>query len=700
MKKLIKSLLDQQMRRAALFCQLGFAKKSGRIYRRCILLARRMEDGIEKQMFLARLYHGAGKCCFRMEEQQKGIDLGLRAAAELGKLNPDLLPQEEAWRVYVVMGEIYIALGSAYEKGNYLGNALECWMRAKKYVEAIPPESGCRDDKLDSCICQNLYRAIRKCRTHTCPEKLVLACLTAGRRMAEEGEVIKASAMFDRALAETGQWSSETRKELAQALCCYAGIKAEQGNEELAEEKIDAALKQLDFCPGTSDILLERADVWGCRAQLASTYEKWKRAAERQDALYRKARLPDYQVLGWRRSAKKWEDAGDWALAEECHRRAAEVYQRLPSLTPEQSCALAEIETYLGLCYYRQGKYDQELSCYEEAIRLRKEAGEIEDNYDALSIVYCNQADSLLKTGEIDQAEASYRAAEALLQHGREKYKESLARLYYEWAEHARLTPQKQREAFGLYTKAIFYYEKADDGEDAEIGEYLALSYNGRGVCRFERGDYAGEVEDCSQALRLRAQFPASFHNMLQTAIARKNRGECHELLGRCGEAKRDYEKAAELYLSLEQEGKKQLEDLELAELMISCGRMWDEQEGYEKAISWYSAALTRLEETQEPLQATAEYRALAHFRRGMDYCRTPEHLYYKAVQDYDDALRCLSEKGNITGNESLQAMVLRNRGDLFAAMNEYSRARQDFLQASVLEQQKEKGEREAPLVL
>ena len=83
-----------------------------------------------------------------------------------------------------------------------------------------------------------------------------------------------------------------------------------------------------------------------------------------------------------------------------------------------------------------------------------------------------------------------------------------------------------------------------------------------------------------------------------------------------------------------------------------------------------------------------------------MDYCRTPEHLYYKAVQDYDDALRCLSEKGNITGNESLQAMVLRNRGDLFAAMNEYSRARQDFLQASVLEQQKEKGEREAPLVL
>ena len=686
MKKWMKMYFERQMRRAALICQLGFAKKAGRIYRRCILLARRTEDGVEKQMCLARLYHGASKCCFRLEEQAKGIDMGLRAAGELGKLAPERLPREEGWQAYALMGEIYASLGNAYEKNNNLENALECWMRAKKYADAIPPEAACFDGRSASRICQDLSRGIRKCQKHSQPEKLVLACLAAGMHLAGEGESIKASAMFDRALGEKGDWSFETRRELVEALCRYARIKAEQGNGELAEEKLDMALELLEPCGDGDNVLLLRADVWGRRAQLAPTREKWEQAAWRQDALYRQAGRPDDRALGWRRSAKKWEDAGDLDAAEECHRRAAKVYRELPAPTPEQNCTLAEIETYLALCYYRQGEYGRELSCYEEAIRLRKTAGEIEDNYDALSIVYCNQADSFLKMGEYDKAEAAYRAAEALLLNGKGQYEESLARLYYEWAEHARLMPQGHREAFSHYTKAIIYYEKADDGEDAELGEYLALSYNGRGVCRFGRGDYAGEIEDCTQALRLRAQFPASFHNTLQTAIARKNRGECHELLGHCGEARRDYEKAAELYLSLEQEGKKQLDDLELAELMISCGRMWDEQEGYEKAISWYSAALARLEESQEPPESAAEYRALACFRRGMDYCRAPEHLYYMAMRDYDSALCCLEEMEDSPRNESLQAMVLRNRGDLFSAMNEYPQAKRDFMQAAALE--------------
>ncbi len=689
MNRPVSYIVERQMRRAALLCQLGFAKRARRIYGRCIWLARRLSKETERQILLARLYHGVGKCWFRQEED-RCIEAELMAISALTALNMEEQEQKVTWRLYALAGSFYAALAAAFERKDCLENAIECWMRAKDYFCAISPAAPEYDGRAGVQSCQELARVAKKCKNPARPERLAVACLAAGQQLTEEGEPIKASALFDRALALEEDWSPQIRVGFSEGLCCYARIKAEQGNWAQAEEKLSTALALLEPCGENIIAWMARARVWGCHAQLAAGVEEWRHAAEQADALYAQAGLLSARASNWRRSGEKWEKAKAFSTAEECYLRAISIYQEREHPLPEQIAALAEAQTHLGLCYYRMGDYQRELSCYGEAIRLRRQLEEGEENYDALCILYCNQADTLLKTGRSQEAGQAYQAAEALLLNAQGDYTESLARLHYEWAEHTKASPDGRRQAFDHYSKAIDYYEKADDGEDAGLGEYLAMAYNGRGVCRFAWGDYAGEVLDCSQALRLRAQFPASRHNTLQSAIVRKNRGECYELLGRYGEARQDFEKAAELYLSLEQEGKPAADE-DLAELMISCGRMWDEQKDHEKAITWYTAALKRMEDAGALPVQTAELQALACFRRGMDWCRTPQHLYYLALRDYSGALDFLAKLDG-ENKAPLKAMVLRNRGDLYAAMNEYACADRDFMEAAALEREDQGG--------
>lgn len=488
------------------------------------------------------------------------------------------------------------------------------------------------------------------------------------------------------------------------ALCVCGDIYQLEKQPDRAEEAYRRALQSLPPKPQAREDWARRGRIQQRIAQItqepaAEKAELWRQAAESFEA-----GGCQESILCWKMASRLLEESGQSDRAYACYDRAIAYLEGREGLTPEELGLLAELYTFRGLWQYRYGHYEKELSDYDIAVSLRLRAGEIEGNAEDLSIVYCNCADTWARRGDYEKASAVYARAEKSLMSmkvfDQGKRMRSLARLYYEQGEHYKENPDYIEKAAAAYSKAIGGYQTAlnetlgeekEEGVQEELTEFLALSYNGRGVCRYALKEYEKEIDDCTQALGLRKQLEDSAENRLQMAIIYRNRADCFDMLERFDLAGEDYDCALEIYFELEEKEGCRLPLPEMADLLLSDARVHDGLGEFELAISRYSEALRRLEKEDTGMENNLEYLGLSYFRRGMDYYKFREHLYALSMRDYCSAIQVLERMPLNVRTEGFLAMALRTRGELYAAMGEYDLARQDFSRAKEMAGKAEK---------
>lgn len=526
-------------------------------------------------------------------------------------------------------------------------------------------------------------------------------CLyTLALRKARGKDYCQSTELFEQAMAVTDRHLEELEKLEPYALCVCGDIYLLNQNYEAAAKAYDRAMQGLPEEKGES-YYSQKGRILQCMSKLpAEQPQRYLELLEEAAGCFQTVKNAGEEMLCWRIAARKMDEAALPEKSVECQTRAAHILEEKELLNSEDACTLAEIYTFRGLSYYRMENYDAEMADYEKAIELRKEVGSYKENLSDLAIIYCNCADTCLRQDKPAEAEAFYRRAEELLlalpeDKSLEKT-ESLARLYYEEAEHYKGRPDKLAQAETLYTKAIGAYQSAayEKKDSRDLKEFLALCYNGRGVCHYAAGNYQEEINDCERALEIRKNMEQSAGNLAQIAVLLRNRADCHEMLERFDRAEQDYDEAIKLYITLEQSADYRLPLLEMVDLLICCARICDERERYAAAIQKYSSALRRMDEdTAVAPEDKLEYYGLCYFRRGMDYCKCEEHLYSLGMQDYCRAKDSLEQLPTAARTAELIALVLRTRGDLYSAMGEHDLAEQDFLMAQNLLGQEKDGE-------
>lgn len=416
------------------------------------------------------------------------------------------------------------------------------------------------------------------------------------------------------------------------------------------------------------------------------------------------------QLLYLRKLAVQKERQEKYDEALEYRSRTVELVRSIPSPTKTETCLLAEMYTYRGLTYYNMQKYAEERQDYDQAIALRKKVGNFGNNYCDLSIVYCNYADTLLKQEDVQGALAQYQAAEKIARkyirwypwrrttdapttgYDNKSGLICLARAQLERAEHLKGRKEWRTTVIESYTSAIQTYRKLlkrntlTKEERAEAMEFLAVAYNGRGVCYYAQQQYQKEIQDCSRALSLRRKMEQTPENQLQSIVVCRNQCDCFELLENPKKAAECCKKALNIADQLEKSTPGRFRREERIDLLICYAGNLDGCGNYEAAREGYTQALELLAQEEAEGRPNGEYTALCHFRRGLDLSRSKHRLYGEGLIDYGRALQALDSLEQTPRISEFRIRILRTRGDLAFAMGFHSMGDQDFTLAAELE--------------
>jgi protein O-GlcNAc transferase len=215
-------------------------------------------------------------------------------------------------------------------------------------------------------------------------------------------------------------------------------------------------------------------------------------------------------VQGWRTLAALTGDAGNWARAEACYRRAAE-------LAPED----ATIPYNLGLLFQRQGRLDEAGAWYQRAIAIDAGLAQAHNNLGNIHLLaqrHAAAADCYRRALELDPQgiEALYNLGMALTGLGRDDealtcYRDVLRR--QPAATDAMCSIGAIFSARGAADEAIDWYRRASQADPRDYDAHLNL---GRLLLR--RADVDSLV-GAERALRQAVGLSEAF-------------GEAHDLLG------------------------------------------------------------------------------------------------------------------------------------------------------------------------
>lgn len=465
--------------------------------------------------------------------------------------------------------------------------------------------------------------------------------------------------------------------------------------EELSEEELLAAAEQ------AAQAAEEETDDEQVCFYLKQAAKQYAAAGEQY---WRK------QLLYLRKLAVQYEKQEAYEKALEARNRTVELLRSLDSPTKTELGLLAEMLTYRGLTHYNMEHFDRERADYDEAIALRKTIGNFENNYCALSIVYCNYADTLLKEENFQGALEQYSASEKIAKKYIREYPWRpasagtspgydnkaglicLARAQLERAEHFKGRPDWRTMVIEAYTDAIRTYRKLlkrntlTKEERAEAMEYLAIAYNGRGVCYYAEKKYSGEISDCAHALALRGSMEQTPENQLQSIVVLRNQCDCFEIMEQHDKAVECCTKALKLADRVEETAPGRFHRSERIDLLVSCAGNLDGAGKFEQAKERYTQALELLTQEKADGNPNEEYTALCYFRRALDVSRCKQRLYGDGLVDYGHALDALDAMESTPRTEEFRIRILRSRGDLAFAMGFFEIGEEDFAKAAEIE--------------
>jgi tetratricopeptide (TPR) repeat protein len=216
--------------------------------------------------------------------------------------------------------------------------------------------------------------------------------------------------------------------------------------------------------------------------------------------------------------------------AVDCHRAGRFQHaEQLYRLLLQSDADDAGIYTNLGIVLRAQGRLDEAIANYTEAIRLGPESAE----------AHFNLANALKEHGHCDEAVESYERAIML--------KPDFAEAHYNMAN-ALLTTGRQNEAMSNYKRAI------------QLKPDYAKAYNNLGLALRKLGRLTEAIENYRKAIRLKPSY-AQAHNNLGIALKEQEQfAEAIESYKRAIQFKADY---AEAYYNLAnaQRNQEQIED-------------------------------------------------------------------------------------------------------------------------------------------
>ncbi|MBR5960988.1 MAG: tetratricopeptide repeat protein [Clostridia bacterium] len=182
--------------------------------------------------------------------------------------------------------------------------------------------------------------------------------------------------------------------------------------------------------------------------------------------------------------------------------------------------------------------------------------------------------------------------------------------------------------------------EKAEEQKREESNKLSYWDYMSRADRARDAGDFQTSIDECSSAIRKRAQ----------NALAYNNRGYAYAQLKKYKEAERDYNTAIE-------------KDPGFVRAYVNRGDLYKEMKKYEEAEKDYNMALIL-----DP------YFLDAYNNRGHLY--TLMERYEESEQDYDKAISL----------DPKYAIAYNNRGYLFSKMQKYEEAEHNYITAIMLD--------------
>lgn len=395
-------------------------------------------------------------------------------------------------------------------------------------------------------------------------------------------------------------------------------------------------------------------------------------------------------------AAAEWESLAQFKeIAENALQNAADTYRTLrqfdnsirclralralPDSDPAATQArLVSSYTQEGLCEYALGNSEAELDCYAHALDL------ISPEKSTLFIrlqLYC--ADTEYRIGRTADGAMHYHNALALFAHNPSN-PERIAQIECDWADHLREYAHDLPEAAVHYTHAITHYRKCMRNH-TDVRRPLAAAYNGRGICHFYQKNYRGQISDATAAITLLCDLSdPNADELMHLSTFLRNRGDSYEQLKQYAAAGKDYQAALAVYQQAAKQDAELAKSSEQPELLLCCGRMSDHLAQYDQSCVWYGDALMLLE-NQEPTENNNEMAAIAALRRGDAFMRSETRAFSRALADFNQAL-AYTDALPAPASNPLRSVILRQRGELYAAMGQYELATQDFSAADQLD--------------
>lgn len=306
---------------------------------------------------------------------------------------------------------------------------------------------------------------------------------------------------------------------------------------------------------------------------------------------------------------------------------------------------LAQAAVALGQTFYEQGKYQQSVSSYQEALALRPDD-------DAILV---GLGLTLIKIGNYKEAETLYHRALDI----REKRLgaahpevartlNALGELYYEQGRYV--------EAEALYRRSLSIMEKTSPPDHA----VLTTTLNGLGALFAQKEEYVQAIEMYQRALAIENTSSSESPNV---AYIYNNLGNLYHSMGNISAAQDLYERALMIL-------EKALgpSHPEVALLLDNLGVLYSEKGDYRNSEILFKRALEVKESTPRPNDLDIAYSlnniAVLYLKKG-DYAKAEPYL-----------LRSLAIREKVaSSNDPDVAYSLGNLGDLYYMKGDYSKA-------------------------
>lgn len=383
-----------------------------------------------------------------------------------------------------------------------------------------------------------------------------------------------------------------------------------------------------------------------------------------------------------------------------CAAMLSRAAQRL--FTAKDALPAANAWNKAGVCYYRLGQLEHEVSCFNKAITILEDYigksdpetgeeqpsdGERLSSGALLALVRANLAECCVRQENMEKAQRLYLDAA-------EGFEAELAGGDLFIAEHYALCRRNLSEIYRAkldnvtasksLTCAIDALEKHRDECPPHMKLQLSGCYNARGTLRYQMGDYDGEVSDCTRSLDLREELGDTLTDYESTATVYFNRAEAY------GELKMHAEETADYLRGIAELEKSDSDAVRMILNIrrLGLGRVYSEYDEHANACEQYMLAaggFAALREKEfcsdaQVREQVSEMEAMCRYSYGMGCCIESRRNYYDSATQFRLAIELLESLLVTPDRADRLCTVYNSLGELYEMFDEYEKARECYL--------------------